>query len=65
VSAVEAGRPRNQWKPVPLTYVMAALSVWCIILGRIGLHRQVTSSDPAGNGMATLFSRALPSSDWN
>jgi hypothetical protein len=40
---------------VPLTYAMAALSVWCLILGRIGLHRQITSSDPAGNGMATAF----------
>ncbi len=40
---------------MPLTYAMAALSVCCFMLGRIGLHRQVTSSDPAGNGMATAF----------
>ncbi|RYE96627.1 MAG: hypothetical protein EOO77_40625 [Oxalobacteraceae bacterium] len=40
---------------MPLTYAMAALSVCCFMLGRIGLHRQVTSSDPAGNGMATGF----------
>lgn len=50
---------------MPLTYAMAALSVWCFMLGRIGLHRQVTSSDPAGNGMATALSKASPSSDWN
>lgn len=53
------GRQRRWWKPAPLTYVMAALSVWCVILGRIGLHRQITSSDPAGNGMATAFFQGL------
>ncbi len=34
---------------------MIALSCWCVVLGWIGLHRQVTSSDLAGNGMATGF----------
>jgi len=34
---------------------MSALSGWCVILGWIGLHQQVTGSDPAGNGMATGF----------
>jgi hypothetical protein len=43
------------WKPAPLTYVMAALAGWCAVLRWLGFHRQVTSSDPAGNGMATGF----------
>jgi hypothetical protein len=34
---------------------MIALTCWCAVLGWIGLHRQVTGSDSAGNGMATGF----------
>jgi hypothetical protein len=43
------------WNLQPMTYVMGALAGWCAILGWIALHRQVTGSDPAGNGMATGF----------
>lgn len=38
-----------------MSYVMAALAVWCIVLGWIGLHGYVTGNDAAGNGMATSF----------
>lgn len=38
-----------------MSYVMAALAVWCAVLGWIGLHGHVTGNDAAGNGMATDF----------
>ncbi len=47
--------PAVWWKPRPLTYAVFALTAWCTGLGWIGLHRQVTGNDPAGNGMATGF----------
>jgi hypothetical protein len=55
VNAGETGRPRRWWKLSAMTYVVAVLFAWCVVLSWIGLHRQVTSSDPAGNGMATGF----------
>ncbi len=47
--------PEPRWKPRPLTYAVFALATWCAVLGWIGLHRQVTGNDAAGNGMATGF----------
>jgi hypothetical protein len=47
--------PASWWRPRPLTFAMLALAGWCVILGWIAMHRQVTGSDPAGNGMATGF----------
>jgi predicted MFS family arabinose efflux permease len=47
--------PASWWKPRPLTFAMLALAGWCVIVGWIAMHRQITGSDPAGNGMATGF----------
>jgi hypothetical protein len=41
------------WEPLPLTYVMWLLVAWCGIFGWLGLHVQITTSDPAGNGIGT------------
>lgn len=46
---------RLWWKPYPLTFAMVALALCCVVFGQIASHRQITSSDPAGNGMATGF----------
>lgn len=54
-----SGSRRSGWRPAPLTCVMAVLALWCAVAGWIGVHRQVTSSDPAGNGMATAFVRGF------
>lgn len=57
--ADDAGSRRSGWRPALLTCVMGVLALWCAVAGWIGLHLHVTSSDPAGNGMATALVRGF------